>query len=150
MDSRSRMPKSCKIWRTGLAPRSCSAWTSSYCKSSIRPFSLINSNNGLAMGSDMGLALAGFGGVLLVHGLGQLEFLQFRLDGHGILGLGNNFLAGDQAGHVFFDEVTVKGDHAVFGVGLNVRVEPEGFVRTNQGGDGRRVDHDFKNRHAAG
>src|SRR5882724_5941993 len=145
MESMSRMPKSCRIWLTGLPVRPCSAITSSYCKSSTLPCSLINSNNGLdcsaiisALGWFVGLARGG-------HGLGQLQFLQFLLDGDGVLGLRDDLFPGNHARHVLVDQEAVQSHHAVFRAGLDVRVKSECFVVSYERGNEWRVDHDLKN-----
>src|SRR5258708_13354161 len=114
MESISRMPKSCRIWLTGLAVRPCSASTSSYCKSSTRPFSLINSNNGLdcsairsALGGFVGLARSG-------HGLGQFQLLQFLLDGDRILGLRDDLFPANHPTHVLLYQYAPSRPHPLF------------------------------------
>src|SRR5689334_7200456 len=135
----SMTPKSWRIWYMGLPLRPCSDWTSSYWRSSIMPFSLIRANRGLDKGSDImqsafGLGIGVGGGA---HGLRQLHFLQFLLDGDRVLGFGEDLLPGNHARHVFLQKEAIQGNHAPLGAGLNVRVETEGLVVADQRPDGR-------------
>src|SRR5688572_7714367 len=137
MASRSMMPKSWSIWNTGVPARLCSAATSSYCRSSIKPCSLISDSSGLEISSDIQID-SGLAGTARVDtdSLGQLEFLQLGLDGNRILRLGNNFFAGDHSGQIFLDEKSIQCHHAPLGAGLNVRLNSEGLVVADQSGDG--------------
>src|SRR5512146_1345385 len=100
MVSRSRMPESCRIWKTGLPVRLNSACTSSYCRSSTSPCSLTSERSGLEMSSgiaEKARFVLGFafhqGGGIHPDGLGQFQFLEFGLDGDRVLRLGHHFLA---------------------------------------------------------
>src|SRR5271165_316598 len=104
------MPKSWMICRAGFDPRAHSAETSSYCRSSIMPFSLSSSSSGLDTGSLI-MLISGLV-VLRAHGLGQLQFLQLLLDGDRVLRLGDDFLARDHARQVLVNQETVERDHA--------------------------------------
>ena len=66
-------------------------------------------------------------------GLGGFPLGQFLHDGGGVLGLGDDFFARDEALHVQFHEVAVEGDHAVFAAGLDVGIDAEGFVVADEG-----------------
>src|SRR4051812_27152815 len=134
--SSSMIPKSCKIWMTGLPLRLNSACTSSNCKSSIRLCSLIRDSSGFVISSAISpkvfsvrcqgsvsfshLAFAdddlGFG----ADGGGEFEFLELGLDGDGVLGLGDDLFAGDHALQIFINQKRIQGDHAVFRSSLNV------------------------------
>src|SRR5580658_4130190 len=98
MSSCVMMPKSCRSWMTGVPLRLNSATTSSYCRSSISPFSLTSASNGSEISSAMLYIyyvrlFSFFGRVALGHRLRQFQFLQFCLDGRGVLRLGDDFLA---------------------------------------------------------
>src|SRR5438128_2399256 len=144
MASRSMTPKSWRIWMTGLPVRLNSPRTSSNCKSSILLCSLISDRSGLDRSSDITDLAPAFdqGAGISTDRLGQLQFLQFGLDGDRVLGFGDDFLAGDHSGQVFIDQKTVQRHHAVFGAGLDVGLDAERFIVANQGGDGGSVDHD--------
>src|SRR4029077_7556264 len=115
MASASRMPKSCKIWNTDLPLRLNSPLTSSNWRSSMRPCSLISVRSGLEMSSGILCFAFDQGGGVNADGLGEFEFLEFGLDGDGVLRFGDDFLAGDHPGEVFLDEERIEGHHAVFG-----------------------------------
>src|SRR6266404_359298 len=145
------MPKSWRICRTGLPLRLNSSETSSYCKSSIRLRSLISDSNGLWTSSDIRASdlFGRFDRHVHAHRLGQLQFLQFGLDRHWILRFGNDFFAGYHSSKIFVYQETVQRNHPVLCPGLDVRLNAEGLIVANQRGDGRRIDHDLKDRHAA-
>src|ERR1041385_1613488 len=156
IESMSMIPKSCRIWIMEVPARLCSATTSSYCRSSIRFCSLINASNGFwissaILQSNHSTKSTGRRRRRGVHagGLGQFQFLELRLDRHRVLRLGNHFLARDHAGQIFFNQERIQRHHAVLRAGLDVRLNAERFIVANQRGDRRRVDHDFKNGHAA-
>src|SRR5215472_11937232 len=135
MESRSMIPKSCRICMTGLAERLNSSWTSSYWRSSMRFWPLISDSNGLEMSSAISAVALGDGLGISPDGGSQLEFLQLGLDGDRILGFSDDLLPGDHAGEVFVDEETVQSNHAVLGPGLDVGLDAEGFVVADQCGD---------------
>src|SRR5688572_8707884 len=146
--SRSTRPKSERIWLTGLPERVCSCSTSSYCRSSISPRSLISASKGLELASDILLRRRGLLGwwrrFLGLRGLGHLVFDQLGLHGRGILRFSNHLFTRDHALHILVHQKAVQRYHAVLGARLNIGLDPEGFVITDQGGNGRSINHDFE------
>src|SRR5437899_2321012 len=51
---------------------------------------------------------------------------------------------------IFVYQGTVQRNHPVFCPGLDVRLDTEGLIVANERGDGRRIDHDLKDRDTAG
>src|SRR5262245_41798091 len=106
------MPMSCKSWLKGLPVRDCSWISSSCCRSSMRPRSVMLLSNGLEGASDI-QSLPGGGWrrvrvLLRAQGHRQIVLLQLRQDGRRILRLGDHFFAGNHALLIFFHEETVE------------------------------------------
>ena len=77
------------------------------------------------------------------------EIRRFK-HGHRVLRLGDHVLTGDEALLVFLHEKAVEGYHPEFGPGLNIGVDAECLVVTDQGRHGWSIDHDFENGHPPG
>src|SRR5438477_10307087 len=82
--------------------------------------------------------------------LRRLDFLEFGQNRGRVLRLGNHFFLRNHPQLIFVEQETVERDHAVFGSGLDVRVDAEGLVVPNERRDGGRVDHDLKDGDPAG
>src|SRR5258707_474937 len=133
----------------GLPVRLNSASTSSYCKSSIRFCSLMIDRSGLVISSAiLGFAVSSGGG-FGAESLRQLELLQVRLDSDRVLRFGDDLFTRNHPGQIFINQKTIQRNHAVFGPRLDVGLNTKRLIVANEGGDGRRVDHDFKDRHAS-
>src|SRR6185369_7786065 len=146
-----------------LPLRLCSWSTSSSCKSSMRLRSLTRASSGCEKISDILVFARGrlsscrASSRLAVdslsaasHRLRQIEFLQFRMNRRRILRFHDHFLPGNQPLLIFVEEKTVQRHHPVLRAGLDIRIDAECFVVTDQRADRGSVYHDFERGDPAG